>query len=325
LIAAETNLFELLIITPTGHSKRRLPMIHLPFKRAFLPVFAGAMLTIPMAAVDANAKIKEAKFHFVQHELSNVPTMAMEYKNGKWKWIDQSKVFHQQVKFKFKSTVNRVSGANLRINPVGSNHWTNVWGLPANYKTYKYESLESFVVGKNLLSPNQNSAASLCDVFGGSKKVIRDMNLPAVWAVRAKKSAGVDKRSNLVVKVVCMPKKASRPSSGPKVAQINFYTIPARPQCNKPVSVVADFVTTAGGKLEFSLVRNDGANQKQSAIMQNRPGKPMATGRWLKTYTLKKTTSRRYQIVMAKQAMASKWIDVKVNCGIGQTGGKKIK
>jgi hypothetical protein len=291
-------------------------MIRLTFKRAFLPVLAGAMLATPMAAVEANAKIKDVKFHFPTTSLDNTVHMVMVHNGSGWNWTNKSDAFNARVKVYFKAS-GKVGSASVRLIDSGA----GIWALPAGYKTNKYEKLVTYSVGKAMLSPFQGKAKAVCDVFGGSKKQVHDIGLKTEMYV-SQSSKVVRKYANMPVRIVCMPKKASKPSAGLKVAKINFYTIPARPVCNKPVSVVADFVTSTPGKVEFSLVRNDGANQKQSAIMQGQRGKPMAIGKWLKTYNFKKNTNRRYQIVLANQPMKSKWIDVKVSCGVGTTGGK---
>ena len=276
----------------------------------------NAILTTATAALlfnvgAADAKIKEVKFHVVQGEFENLPTMEMKFEGGQWKWVNQSASFNTRIKVFFKAS-GKVNFAHVTLTDSGA----SLWALPAGYKTNQHEELATVSVGKTMLTPFQSKARALCDVFGGEKKSIRDMALNAQMQV-SQSGDVVRRNGDFPVKVVCQP-KPNDPQRTPvdlKVTQLKLYTIPAQPVCGKPVQLITEIWTNKPGKVDFLLTRADGP--KQAAAITTNPVSGGYVNRWSKTYTHEKSVNLRYQVVLAKQAMASNWTDMKVSCGAG--------
>lgn len=81
------------------------------------------------------------------------------------------------------------------------------------------------------------------------------------------------------------------------------------------MKLVTEIWTNKPGKVDFFLTRNDGGKQKASVTTGK--VKKGYVKRWSKTYVFKKSAHRRYQIVLAKQAMKSSWAEIKLKCGAG--------
>jgi hypothetical protein len=274
-------------------------------------IFAIAGAGMMLASQNAMAKIQEVKFHVVQGEFENLPTMEMKYQGGNWKWVNSGDSFNTRIKIYFKAR-GKVNFAHIHLVDTGA----SLWALPANYKTSKYEELRTVSIGKTILTPFQSKAAALCDVFGGQNKAVRDMSLSAQMQV-SQSGDVVRKNGPLPVKVVCQPKPGD-PARTPvdlKVSQLKLYTIPARPVCGEPVVLITEIWTNKPGKVDFFLTRSDGKKQAASVTT----GK-VANGyvqRWSKTYTHKKSVDLKYQVVLANQSMTSNWADMKLKCGAG--------
>jgi hypothetical protein len=274
-------------------------------------VLAGATATLMLGSQAAQAKIPEVKFHVVQGEFENLPTMEMKYQGGNWKWVNSGDSFNTRIKIYFKAR-GKVNFAHIHLVDTGA----SLWALPANYKTNKYEELRTVSIAKTILSPFQSKAAALCDVFGGQNKAVRDMSLSAEMQV-SQSGDVVRKNGQLPVKVVCQPKPGdpARTPADLKVSQLKLYTVPARPVCGKPVVLITEIWTNKPGKVDFFLTRSDGKKQAASVKTQK-----VATGyvkRWSKTYTHEKSVNLKYQVVLANQPMTSNWADMKLNCGAG--------
>lgn len=267
---------------------------------------AAILLSSPFAVTEAAAKLKEAKFHIVQGAYENLPAMEMKFSGGKWVWSNKSDHFKPRLKVYFKAS--RQSAAVLNVQDIGK-----VWGMPANYYTRKYEKLITLGIGKAQLSGAQNKAVALCDVFGGSKKVVRDMNLPATLVVADQYGVGGQRSGSFPVKVVCQAKPdPTRNPVSMNLTKLKLYTIPAQPKCGKPVKLVGEFHTNKPGKVDFVLFRGDGANQKASVTTSK--GGSGYVKRWAKTYTFKKTTIRKYMIVPVGHKKSTPWVPVHVRC-----------
>ena len=267
---------------------------------------SAIMLSTPMAALDAVAKLKEAKFHIVTGQYENLPAMNMKFSGGKWIWSNKNDHFKPRLKVFYKA--NRQSAAVLNVQGIG-----RVWGTPANYYTRKYEKLITLGIGKTQLSQVTNKASALCDVFGGSKKTVRDMNLSAELRVSDEFGNGGQKNGIFPVKVVCQAKPApSRQPVALKLTDLKLYTIPSKPKCGKPVKMVAEFHSNKPGKIEFIYYRGDGENQKAS-VTTSKGGKG-SVKRWAKSYQFNKTTIRKYKVVAVGHNASTQWVPLHVRC-----------
>lgn len=281
-------------------------------------VLAAAILIPAIASsATAQAKIKEVKFHQVMSQFEDVPYMNMEFKNGKWQWTSKSKSFNTRIKVYFKAS-RKIRAASIHLRDTGHGLWT----LPAGYETKKYEKLNTVTVGKSFLSPLQAKAAAVCDVFGGSKKVVRDMNFTMTMSLTENEpGTSASKNGTYTVRAICQPKPSDpqRQPADMRISQIKLYTIPKQPVCGKPVKLVSEIWTNRPGEVAFVLERNDGATQKASVVTTK-----VTSGfvkRWAKTYTFDKSVDRRYRIVGQKQAITSPWVEMKLNCGVGADVG----
>lgn len=288
-------------------------------KNAILTTATAALL---FNAGAAEAKIKEVKFHVVQSDFEDLAYMEMKFENGKWNWVSQSKNFNTRIKVFFKAS--GYVRHTARVSLTDSN--ATLWALPANYYTNNHEELTTMTVGKSILSPFQGKAKALCDVFGGSVKSVRQMDVNAQMNVV--NETGIDsakKNGPFPIRVICQP-KPNDPQRTPvdlKVTQLKLYTIPAQPVCGQPVQLITEIWTNKPGKVDFLLTRADGP--KQAAAITTNPVSGGYVNRWAKTYTHEKSVNLRYQVVLAKQAMASNWTDMKVSCGAGADIAKPKK
>lgn len=279
------------------------------FSSIRVAVFALAAGGIGLAAAPAEAKIKDLKFHVATTQFDDVPSMEMVADDSGYHWVDQGKNFNIRIKILMKSVGSRITSAY-----VGTNGGSNLWVLPAGYKTYDYEQLISTAVGKAYLTPFQNNARALCDVFGGSTKVVRDMELSLrLWA-----SAGSDfqeTKNTMNVKVVCGPKPAPKPMVF-AVTSLQLYASPAKGRCGEPVKLYAEVRTTYPGKVDFTLHRKDG--EKQNVSVTTAPdGRGGFVNRWSKQYLYDASIKREYKVVLKDQPLTTPWIPVEVQCGVG--------
>ncbi|MCB1385459.1 MAG: hypothetical protein KDJ80_05920 [Nitratireductor sp.] len=278
----------------------------------------AAAIALPalVAGTAAQANIKEMKFHQVNNAFEDVPYMNMEFKNGKWVWTSQSKSFNTRIKIYFKAS-RKVHAAHVILSDTGM----TLWQLPAGYETKKFEQLHTASLGKTTLTKLQGKAAAVCDVFGGSQKVVHDMELPMMMAISENAPGdSAQKNGKFVVRAVCQakPNNPQRVPTELKVSQIKLYTIPAQPQCGKPVHLVTEIWTTKPGDVPFVLERHDGASQNASVTTTKVNGGYVK--RWSKEYTFKESTDRRYRIVARNQAIASQWVPIKLTCHSGPGG-----
>jgi hypothetical protein len=272
---------------------------------------AALILAItPVMSGMAEAKMKEMKFHVVQNEFSNLPAMEMKYEGGKWVWANKSQNFNIQVKVKLRAIANKFTSGKIALPEIGM----NLWSMPSNYATNNFETLDTVTIGKTYLTPLQGKAAALCSVFGGETKTIRDMTVAAVLSVS--QSADVHRKNgSMPVKVVCQPKKEpQRVPSSFKVSDVKLYTLPAKPQCGKPVNLVAEFHANMPGKVDFQLFRRDG-NKQAASVNIDKAGKGYAK-RWSKTYNFSKSSHHEYMVIVKGHPFSVGWVPVEVNCGV---------
>ncbi len=291
------------------------------------PAFSVAIAATTLAvstfvfAAPAAAKITELKFHVVQTTLDDAPYMEMEHNGKSWVWSSQSKNFNVRTKVKLKSVGNRFWNAAVVVERTGE----YLWWMP-EHKTFEYEKLEHTTIGKNFLAPFKNDAASLCSVFGGAKKTVRDMEIGLrLWAESS--NSGPSVKGIFPVRVVCSSKKepasasadATPPARVPvalKVNEVRLYTSPAKPVCGKPVRLIAEFHTNKPGKIEFTLHRKDGEKQAASISVDKTPDG--YAKRWSKEYSYDTSITREYKIVVKGHPISTEWVPVTVKCGVGK-------
>lgn len=287
---------------------------------------AALVLSSPLAASEASAKIKDLKFHFVQGPYEDYPVYEMKFQSGKWKWVNKGKSFKPRAKYAFKVT-GRASGdwSQVTLHIEGKYIDTS-----AKLKGKNQSALFTTKIGSDILKKKEAAARGACSAYGGSKKVIKDMGITGKLVAAHGGSGGANsstaRTATLIAKVVCLPKTATSGTSsnsstkGPIIASLKLYSIPAKPKCGKPVTMVVDFQTFNQGKIDFLYHRDDGKKQKASVVSQ-KTGKYF-TARWMKTYTFNKSTDRKYAVLVKKQNKSTQWVPLKVTCTKTSTGGK---
>ncbi|MCR9139828.1 MAG: hypothetical protein NXI27_27800 [Alphaproteobacteria bacterium] len=278
---------------------------------------AALVLSSPLAAVEAMAKIKVVKHHFVQSNFEDYPVMEMKFSGGKWKWINKGKVFKPRVKLYFKSTT-KVDFAKLYTKKGG----IALWSSAAGYKTKKFEKLVKVSVGAVALSPQLGKARSVCKSSGGAKKVVKDIAVNTIFVATDNKTVTHHAKAStkpMLMKVVCQSKlpNGNTNSAGTSkfkfaVANVSLHTVPANPVCGKPVKLVANFQATGPGKVNFMLFRGDGAKQNASVMISKNGNGYMK--HWAKSYKFSKTTKRKYMIVVKGHKVSTNWVPLKVQC-----------
>lgn len=293
-------------------------MTHTTIKTAFAALIAATALSSTVSVDDAHAKykVKEMKFHIVQGAYENLPALEMKYSSGKWRWANESDNFKPRLKVYFKA--NAKSHGRVLLDGIGV-----IWDMPAQYFTKKHEELVTLNFGKTVLSKYKNKAAALCDVFGGANKVVRDMNIETTFDVYRQKTVEHKyKKGTFPMKVVCRA-KPDGPTRNPqtsenqvkkdlKLTKLKLYTIPNNPKCGKSVKLVGEFHTNTPGKVEFMLVRGDGA--KQNASVATTKGGSGYVKRWAKTYKFNKSTQRKYMIIAKGHKASTNWVHMKIWC-----------
>jgi hypothetical protein len=248
----------------------------------------------------------------------------MTHDGSAYIWTSQNDNFNIRTKVKIKAVGSRFEYAGIQVERNGA----GLWSMP-KHKTFGYEQLEHTTIGKAFLSPFKNDARALCDVFGGAKKTVRDMEIGLrMWAEST--NGGPSVKGILPVRVVCSPKKepasasadATPPSRKPvelKVTELKLYTSPAKPVCGKPVRLIAEFHTNKAGTVEFTLHRKDGEKQAASIAVDKTPGG--YAKRWSKEYLYDTSITREYKIAVNGQKVSTDWVPVAVNCD----AAKKLK
>ena len=286
-------------------------------KKIVTTALAALVLSSPLAAVEASAKVKVVKHHFVQGGFEDYPVMEMKFSGGKWNWVNKGKIFKPRVKLYFTGST-KLDRAKLYTTKGGA----RLWQLPQGYKTKKYEKLVTLSVGSNVLSKQFATAQSVCKSAGSTKKVVSDIavNTKFEIAETTRNHHVKSSTSPMPMKVVCYPKPPSSNSAGtPKfnfaVSKVSLHTVPARPVCGEPVRLVANFLATGPGKVNFTLFRSDGAKQNASVkIHKNGHG---FMNHWVKSYTFNKRTLRKYMIVVKGHKASTNWIPMNVRCHAG--------
>ena len=272
---------------------------------------AAALLAAGLlSATPAVAKITDMRFHVVQTQLDDVPYMEMVHDGKNYAWASEGKNFNIRTKVKIKSVGNRFWNAGILVERTGGNLW-----LMSKHKTFGYEKLERTTIGKAFLAPFKNDAKALCDVFGGYKKTVRDMEIRLRMWVEST-NGGPSVKGTMPVRVVCMPKK--QPTRTPvafKVTEVKLYTLPAKPVCGKPVRLVAEIHSNKAGKVDFTLFRRDG--EKQAASLTTEKAGKGYVKRWSKEYVYNSSIKREYLITVTGHAFSTSWVPIEVKCGVG--------
>ncbi|MEM7069989.1 MAG: hypothetical protein AAF478_14010 [Pseudomonadota bacterium] len=271
---------------------------------------AALVLSSPLAATEASAKLKSIKAHFVQGAYEDYPVFEMKFKNGDWQWVNKNKMFHPRIKLYAKH--NNVYDTGARILMEGK----EIWRKQKIGK--KFELLLPLNITKITLQHKESAARGACKAYGStSKKVIKDMGFTAKFQVTTSQKNGYGtKNAIMTAKVVCHKKTTtsgtqSANSGGAVLAAVKMYTVPAKPKCGQPVSMVAQFHTVTPGKIKFLYHRSDGKKQN-ATVVSNKHGQHMV--QWMKTYTFNESVNRKYAILVKDQNKSTQWIPLKVNC-----------
>ena len=285
-------------------------------KKIVTTALAALVLSSPLAAVEASAKVKVVKHHFVQSAFEDYPVMEMKFSGGKWHWVNKGKTFKPRVKLYFKSST-KVDVSMLR-----TNKGIKLWQSAAGYKTKKFEKLVKVSVGAVALNPELGTAKSVCKSSGGSKKVVKDIAVNTKYIATDHMGVTSHYKAStkpMLMKVVCHAKapsggsnSAGKPKSNFAVANVILHTVPANPVCGKPVKLVANFQATGPGKVNFMLFRGDGAKQNASVVIGKHGNGYMK--QWAKSYKFNKTTKRKYMIIVKGHKVSTKWVPLKVQC-----------
>lgn len=246
--------------------------------------------------------------------------MQFDYTGGKYKW--NGKGF--TMRFSVSGDAGRFNSwlPSLTLRPITMSS-SKVMSGKIPTKKRKLSHADSIAFKTSFLNSFAPGFADYCKRNGKSKKLIKDGFFIKFHAIAANNDGKVMKDTvQLPMKIVCMPKPSS-PQRTPvalKATSVKLYTIPSKPVCGKPVKLITEIWTNKPGKVEFFLTRNDGAKQKASVTTTKVTNGNVK--RWGKTYEFKKSVHRRYQVVLAKQAMTSKWAEIKLNCGAGNDIGR---
>jgi len=271
-------------------------------------VIAALAAASPLMAPSAHAIMKELKFHVVQDQFTQMPTLEMRYDGDKWVWANKDDSFNIKVKVKIRTIGNKFDEGTILVPKANM----ALWQMPAGLQTREYETLDTVNVGKAMLTNFQGDAANLCSVFGGEKKSVRDLEATAVLS--AYHSAEIHTKNGILpLKVVCQPKEPHRAPVDLKVTQLKVYTLPAAPKCGQPVHLVTEIHTNKPGKVDFQLFRKDG--EKQAASLTTEKVANGYAKRWSKKYVYNQSIKREYLVTVTGHAFSSEWVAVDVKCG----------
>lgn len=274
---------------------------------------ALVLSTMALAAGTSHAKNNPfLKFDVHSNQYSNA-VMEFEYSGGKYKWKQKS--------ISLKTTISGDAGRHrswlpsLDLKPISMKPGQKMVGkIPSKKRKFKYADTIQFKT--SFLKSFAPNFANYCNKKGGKKTHVKDGLFFKMQAVAANDKGKLLKHVEQVpVRVICKA-KPSNPKRTPaafKATKVKLYTVPAKPLCGKPVMLITEIWTTKPGKVDFFLTRNDGAKQKASVKTQKTANGNVK--RWSKTYEFDKSVHRRYQVVLAKQAMKSGWAEIKLKCG----------
>ncbi len=162
-------------------------------------IAAMTITALAFAPAPAQAKVKEIKFHWVTSQFGGPPAMVMKYDGKKWKWSNSGDYHKVSAKMKFKAN-SKESGWHIWATNMGI-----LYQAPINYKAKKFEDLVAIGFGKQQLKGYAGGAAGVCDTFGSTRKVVRDMSVFTKFSVGGKNAS-----ANLPLRIVCMPRGPKR-------------------------------------------------------------------------------------------------------------------
>ncbi|MEZ5811135.1 MAG: hypothetical protein R3D45_06925 [Rhizobiaceae bacterium] len=99
----------------------------------------------------------------------------------------------------------------------------------------------------------------------------------------------------------------------PQVSEVRLYTMPAKPACGETVRLVTEIRTTGPGKIDFTLMRRVGRNEKASLTTDKAGDVYMKS--WSKEFVYRHSVTREYKVVLDGHQIATDWIAVNVKCG----------
>ena len=120
----------------------------------------------------------------------------------------------------------------------------------------------------------------------------------------------------LALLIAAEPAHAKKPASvkSPEISSIRLFTEPANPVCGEPVHLVAEIHATAPGKVDFTLHRRIGRNQKASLTIDS--SEDGYAQRWHKEFVYRTAIKREYMVVVTGSKYSTEWIPVDVRCGV---------
>lgn len=180
---------------------------------------AAIVLMASLLASEASAGVGNVHHRFVQSQFEDYPVMELKFQKGRWNWINSSKTFMPRVELHFSSTTV-IDQARLVVDRGTFGLWT----LPVGFRTKTYEKRVTVRIGKTVLGRQLDRAVSVCNFYGGTQKVVRDLAIDTTFTatVADASRSGFDTTAShqpMLMKVVCHPNvsDAERQSFGRSV------------------------------------------------------------------------------------------------------------
>ena len=280
----------------------------------FIAGMMSALSVLPISSGPAFAGINELKAHMISQSTGNPPYMDMHYVNGKWVWKNQNKEFWPKIKIKMTSSPRRIKDGNVTLHAAGSKNVAGVLWTWRVGKQHKFEGSTGVRIAKAHLQGSVNSAAALCHMSGGSKKVTRQLDLPLAINAIATKGGWVKRWGSFPVRVICNAKPAGPSKTPMKLSQVKLYTAPGQPKCGAKTLMVAEFWADRPGKVNFIYQRDDG--EKANGSVQVKKLRGGYAGTWHRVYQFNQSVNRRYMIIVKGHPLSTNWVPLKVNCGV---------
>lgn len=207
-----------------------------------------------------------------------------------------------------------VEGKEIATNGVQKGYWE------------RFDKKVSLKPTRSLLKSHEAKALKLCQQHGkANDKVVKELPITFAGSLRAEGknlvgSPGHPPKLKALAyhhaRVVCMPEPFEVKDVD---VSVNYK---GGMQCPKEATLNVKFTTNKPGKhkIEFMLVRGDGAKQWNTAYTFGSGDHSIAV--FHKNYTFKKSTSRKYMVIVKGSPISSSWEPMKVTCGTGGGGFK---
>ena len=287
-------------------------MFRLTLKSTILAAAATAVaISSAMVPAPAEAGIKEMKFHMID---TDPPYMDMHFENGKWVWKSKSKSFGPDLKVRIKSS-RKILQAHIQVFSANTKQASGMLWKWQGKPTKHIEGVTGMHINGNTLKTSYDAAAGLCHFSGGSKKVIRAMNMPAKISARTKKDGWKSRWSNIAIRVICNAKPApKRNTVALKLTNMRLYDAPNKSvhSCGEKIMMVGEFWTNKPGKVNFIYQRGDG--EKRTGTVTTKKVKGGYAGLWSTNYTFNGPVDRKYMIIAKGHPMSTNWVPLKVSC-----------